>query len=376
MLQADGGGTADGVDYCGFLTADASAEAPLLVSALPHASLCAGLGAAAGFELRRGCRVLSANHRASDETGPGGGWSLNLESAVDEEEFLCDALVLACADPTLAAAAVSSIGTEGAADEAAAATEQRQPARRLLQTPPLAATQNCVLAKPLSRSRAQPEPVVLKSSQLLATITFGGLARGCDRRLGELAGALRAQHEERTAPAFSWTGDFPAGALASAVPFDAATVPGSPLVQFIAREASMPGLGDGGDDGGLERWTAVSTQAFARAVARRGEAAEGAMVEEEEAAALLGAEVVRLLSPFFDGDAGGCPPPLSVSATRWGAGFCTEPMGHPLECISLPPWQLAVAGTCAAPLCSLETLALFSHSHRWLVLVRPSCDAL
>ena len=56
---------------------------------------------------------------------------------------------------------------------------------------------------------------------------------------------------------------------------------------------------------------------------------------------LMAAEIAALLAPYF----GGAPPQLlGSSAKRWRAGFAAGSLDHAHECVSLPAWQLAVAG--------------------------------
>jgi hypothetical protein len=109
---------------------------------------------------------------------------LGIEGVEGRASVECDALVLATHDASLAADAVRSIGTAGATDADAAASEQRS--------------------------------------------------------LAALGDSLAAQRAERTVPAFTWSGMLPRGASAD-IPFDMAVAAASPLISLLARDASKPG---------------------------------------------------------------------------------------------------------------------------------------
>ena len=297
MMREDAksaGGDEGSVDFCGLLSRDADAQ-QLYVGTPRNSSIIPGLIAAADIEIRLGAKVEGL-HAQED-----GGWRVELAdggpSARAEEELpRFDALVLATHDAALAASAVRSV--------AAAAKTPAEAAARLV----------------------------------------------------ELADLLQAQRDQRTAPVFSWSGYFPRG-FSDGVPFDAATVPGSPILSFVARDASKPGrpalaTTASGSDGGVqgELWTAVSTPDFAAALLAgaqgggSGDSERGGGGAAAMAAEAMTGEVRRLLAPYFGGEAESVPPPLAAAAKRWGAGFATGTLGLSEECVSLEPWRLAICG--------------------------------
>lgn len=272
------------VDFCGFL---AQAEQPMYVGTPANASICAGIHEAAGFPVALGSHVLAAHPAA-------GGWSLRVSeggSAAATVEY--DALVLASHDASLAATAVRAIIDSG-----------------------LDALEGAV-----------------------------DVGDSVGARLAALASALQAQREARTAPLFTWSGYYPAG-FSEGVPFDAAAVPGSSLVDFVARDASKPGRPAAYDG---ELWTAVSSAGFARTLLGRAAAAEAGDSDKggaaaAEAAAAISSEMARLFAPFFGGDAAAVAPPTLAAAKRWGAALPSGTLGLEEDSVGLEPWRLAIAG--------------------------------
>ena len=167
----------------------------------------------------------------------------------------------------------------------------------------------------------------------LAAATVAALAESAPEeaasRMNQLCAALRdvRQHSQ---PVFSLSAHFEMGSL-DALPFDAATVPGSPEVQFVVRDASKPGRDA---DGGL--LSAVSTAAYARALLT--EHADEPAAAAAAASEGMTREVARLLAPY------GVRPPVRATAKRWGAGLPGKTLGIDEECVSLEPWRLAVCG--------------------------------
>ena len=171
---------------------------------------------------------------------------------------------------------------------------------------------------------------------------------------------------------------FPAG-FSARVPFDAVSVPGSSVLQFLAREGSKPGRRGNSHAGGEEEvWTAVSTSRFARerasalrgpgdAGGEEGSASAGGAGAEAEAEAEAESEVVQemareldaLMAPYFKeqagaegaeggggggGGGGGVPAPLGLSAKHWSAGFTCRSLGLKEDSVALAPWRLAIGG--------------------------------
>ena len=94
-------------------------------------------------------------------------------------------------------------------------------------------------------------------------------------RLLQLAEALEAVRQQKR-PVVGLAVRYPAGSLGgggAAVPFDAVSLPGSPLLQFLCRDASKPGRESESGSGAAananananagDLWTAVSTSQFA-----------------------------------------------------------------------------------------------------------------
>ena len=301
--EEGGSGT---VNFCGFLGGDLQ-QHPLYVGTPSNAHVLSGLCAAANIDVVLGARVSGVERISHASSGDGSGgdgdsgghaaWRVLIDGADDANaQAPFDALVLASHDAALAAAA--------------------------LRTAVLPSLQDA----PESSSR-----------------------------LSQLVDALQAQREERTSAAFTWSGYFAPG-LSERVPFDAATVPASPVVRFLARDASKPGRpavvpipGEGG--GEAELWTAVSTAQFADTMLARESLASGESGDSDKgggaasaASAAMSAEVGRLLAPYAASADGIGPVPLRASAKRWGAGFAAGTLGLQEECVSLEPWRLAIAG--------------------------------
>lgn len=102
MLKEGGGGAtgSDGVDFCGLL---AGAAQPLHVGTPSNASVCSGICAAAGIDVKLGVKVRGAQALAA------GGWRLSVETAEATPAMEFDALIIATHDPRLAAAVVQGL---------------------------------------------------------------------------------------------------------------------------------------------------------------------------------------------------------------------------------------------------------------------------
>jgi predicted NAD/FAD-dependent oxidoreductase len=163
---------------------------------------------------------------------------------------------------------------------------------------------------------ADYDAVVVAGPPAVAAAALGTVAMDGDHaaRLRELGDALAA---------------VPAAPLASLsatvagvdAPFDAATVPGSDVVQFVARERSRR------PDAPAGSWSAVSTSAFA---------ARGGADEE------LADELLRLLAPF------GATAVEGPRCDRWDAGLADGSLeawsrGEE-DAIFLEPFAFAIAG--------------------------------
>ena len=162
------------------------------------------------------------------------------------------------------------------------------------------------------------------AARALATVDVRGIYAD---RLAELTAALRGLATNSRAPLVSLAVTV-AGVDA---PFDAATVPGSENLQFVARERSKR------PDAPEDLWTAVSTSAFADACVAR-----GAPFDEEAAAAALADEVRALLRPH------GATAATTADCKLWRAaltdGTLEDWSRNEEDAIFLEPFSLAIAG--------------------------------
>ena len=116
--------------------------------------------------------------------------------------------------------------------------------------------------------------------------------------------------------------------------FDAAVVEDSDVVHFLSRDSSKPGRGR---DDGVECWTAVSTEAFAREMVARAPLSVDGKYNPQTAEYLaqitptMRDEVLRLLRGSCGGGthgvgAGSVPAPVHVASQRWGNAFPSTPI--------------------------------------------------
>ena len=253
---------------------------PLYVGLPSNGGLCRSILEMSGVDVLHGQRVTAAR-RAAD-----GSWSVE---AADGGTHTFDALVLATHDAALAAATVGGLDPEvGAA--AAAGTD--------------AAAHADVL--------------------------------------GALATRLTELRERHVAPAFTLSAHFPPRALSAALPFDGVCAPSSDVIDFLARDASKPGRGegrrravDGGVDGALWRRVHRALPRRRRREARgRGPGGDrDARRAEQDARALLRRRRRRRARAAARG-----------RQASWGAAFPTATLGIDDDCLSLEPWRLAVCG--------------------------------
>lgn len=268
--------TIDSGDFCSFV-AYHSDETPTYVGMPDNESLCPEICRLASIERISNTQVLKA--KAKED----GGWNLQLEGEMNSGTMSFDALVLASHDPDLAVQTVETI----------VAMESQ--------------------AQPRDANNDDADAHNLLMSRLTSLI-------------GDLASARQSKQ-----PVFTWSGRFPADA--PSLPFDAASVPGSHVIQYLARESSKPGRANR-DDG--EIWTAVSTAALAQDILKRYQGQEAS----EEASAIMSQTVSQLLfqQESKNNDA------TDASAVRWGAAFTSRTLGLKEESIFLNPWRLAIAG--------------------------------
>jgi len=272
-------------DFCGFL--DHSME-DVYCAPGGFSALCRGVVEMAGIETRLSARVEKAEW--SEELGKwrlsvaggGGGGEKEGEGAPAESTF--DAVIFAAHDPSLAASAISSISLPPGHDPAVAS------------------------------------------------------------RLSTLSSDLRALRLSRTSPVITARITYPQGSL-DRVPFDCATLPADPALQFLVREASKAGGGASGASAEGDLWTAVTTSTFAKIHVPH---TCSPLPPIDEVTSTVVGGVSRSLAPFFGGAASNVPTPLTATAKVWRAGFTTSSLIPPTvpgeAVIELEPWRMAVAG--------------------------------
>lgn len=317
-------------------------------------ALCTGILTKASVEVWSGQTVADASFTPGRE----GGWRLKLSGSSNgsgsEDAGVFDALVLCADDPLLAARVVQ--GLSGDLREVHGSSSNN------------------------SNSGSPEDELEL-------------LVAG---RLDELANDLRALKRR---PLFALSALYPATAESAFFSLDAATVPGSPILQFIARDASKPGRpalrspwprttskGAGeasssitpgvaqGAEGAL--WTAISTAAFAEHVVAQfpalavaaaptannaGNSATSGMaiaqlreVASNAAVGPMEAELQRLLGLATSAQGGSAPQDsspaqapgaLNATATLWPHALqASKGLGLHEDAIALEPWRLAIAG--------------------------------
>mmetsp|Transcript_17404 Transcript_17404/g.20070 ORF Transcript_17404/g.20070 Transcript_17404/m.20070 type:complete len:370 (-) Transcript_17404:1021-2130(-) len=278
----------DSGDFCGFVS---NHESPTFVGYPNNAALCPRICELASIETVSDARFLQA------EMVAGGGWRLDVD--VDDggnstnsnllQNVVFDALILTTHDPVLAANTIECI----------------------------------------ARNEAEADTGDNSSSN-----------SDIEERLHQLAHGLRSLQQTPRHAVFTWSGRFPSLNM----PFDAASVPGSHLVQFLARESSKPGyVRDNSSDGNdnTDVWSAISTTALATDLLQR----HGSNTQRtcDEAFNLISREVVPLLTAAST-TTNAIPSPEEASAVCWRSAFPSRTLGLKEDSIILHPWRLAIGG--------------------------------
>ncbi|CAK0902390.1 unnamed protein product [Prorocentrum cordatum] len=266
-----GSGGGDAGDFCGFVNGRAK-DSQLYVGVSSMASVCAGICQLAGVDVLSRTRVADVQFQSASKS-----WDLACQSeggdgGADPHMFGFDAVVFAVHNPAFGAAAVQRLAAEARDEEIRA-------------------------------------------------------------RLSRLAAALQDLRDTQKGPLLPLRARFPAGSLSAQVPFDAATCPTSPDIQFICRHGSLPP----GDATGEEMWTAVPTTRLSRELLQRG-------LDERGQCEELHQRLSGLLGSFFRDGGGGMPAPTRLSVKRWGAGLTLRPLGLREPCVGLEPWRLGICG--------------------------------
>jgi predicted NAD/FAD-dependent oxidoreductase len=155
-------------------------------------------------------------------------------------------------------------------------------------------------------------------------------------RLGDIADSLQRVRDDDRLPVFAVSLTFPEG-FSSKIPFDAVSIPGSQLVQFLTREASKPGYVERSQHG--ETWTAITTSRFASLVLDHPDLP--AEDKRRQVSKAVTFEIQKLVASYSGGTA---PEPLEVSAKPWSSAFCSRGLQLQEDSIFLAPWRLAVCG--------------------------------
>ena len=288
----------DAGDFCHFVQ---YSDNTAYVGVPTMLDLCPQIATLADIATMGGTRVLGASMAAE------GGWILDLDEKKDSsieagntqvaQHF--DAMVLATHDPSLASTIVQSI----------------------------------VDAEVKAGGYSSVDEAIETASSAGESDTFPLLLG----RLRSLSRHLQQVRDEGRMPLYSVQFTYPPG-FSNTIPFDAVSVPGSPFLQFLAREASKPGRSrDGGDV-----WTAISTSQLAAHVM----SSESMSAEEKESHIqhVLTSELANLVSPYFGGDEAKVPAPTEVQVKRWGAALVGKGLELQEDSITLAGWRLGICG--------------------------------
>jgi len=280
----------DSGDFCQFVQ---SSSYPTYVGVPSMQDLCPQIASWTDISTIGGTKVMGASMAS------GGGWILELkqQNSVNTFQQHFDAMVLAIHNPLLASSIVQDIVDAelraGSFKSIEDAIEQRIPGDNL--------------------------PLVLK-------------------RLTTLSTHLKEVRNEGRRPLYSIQATYPSG-FSKSIPFDAVSIPGSRLLQFLANEGSKPGSGSQ-DDGDV--WTGISTSELASYVLD--DNAKDDDEKREHVQKILTTEIETLMSQYFGHDDSKVPLPSSVSVKAWRAGICGKGLELEEDSITLSSWRLGICG--------------------------------
>ena len=272
----------DGGDFCQLV----SGSGPLFVGLPTNAEVCPQICSLANIELQSSCQVLGATMIL-----PEGGWKVDISgSNSNNQNQTFDAMVVATHDPSLAAGIVGSI----------------------------------VDVELEMGGFSNVESVDDPQLTLLLT------------RLNELSTKLQHVRNNGKRPLFSATVDYP-NHIDESIPFDAVSVPGSQILQYLARESSKPGTTSQSNE---STWSAVTTSQLASDIL----AQENWTADDQRthASRVITSEIAHLLGPFVD--ANEIPTPTNVTVRRWSAALSQPGLGLKEDSITLAQWRLAICG--------------------------------
>ena len=288
---ADFMAASDGGDFCRFVD---GSTVPTYVGVPSMTNFCPEICRLSGIEQFNDSTLIGATPVKE------GGWTLNVESDSNpgfefDPHLKFDALVLATHDPSIASGVIRSI----------------------------------VKAELAAGGFTSAEDAANNNDEN-ASLVIG--------RLGEMADSLQRVRDNEKMPVFALSLTYPKG-FSQEIPFDAVSVPGSQLVQFLARDASKPSAAENFNSEEGETWTAITTSRLASSIL-----SEPGLSDKEKSelvATGVSTEIGQLLSSYHGGST---PEPLEVSVKRWGAAFCSQGLQLKEDSIFLAPWRLTVCG--------------------------------
>ncbi len=290
-MDQDRGAATDAGDFCQFVQGSTT---PTFVGVPTMLNLCPQIANLADISTVGNTKVLGASMAVE------GGWILDLEennSNRIQQHF--DALILATHDPSLASTIVQSI----------------------------------VDAEVKVGGYSSLEDAIEKNSGDSTTNTFPLVLK----RLSALASHLQQVRDEGRSPLFTVQATYPRG-FSDSIPFDAVSVPGSPYLQFLAREGSKPGKSEIDSD----VWTAVSTSQLATHVLAMKDLS--GKEQEEHIQRVITGEMANLWSYYFNSDPTMVPNPTTIHVKRWGAALCSKGLELQEDSITLSSWRLGICG--------------------------------
>jgi predicted NAD/FAD-dependent oxidoreductase len=283
----------DSGDFCQFVE---GSRAPAYVGIPSMTQLCPEICRLADIQQVNHAKMLRAKPRKE------GGWSVSLENNDIDESF--DALVLATHDPSMASSAIKSIVD---AEAQAGGYDTVQDA--------------------------------VDASNDDASLVI--------QRLLEISDSLQRVRDNDKLPVYSISLTYPPG-FSDRLPFDAVSIPGSRVVQFLSREASKPGRVD---NAAVETWTAITTSQCASTILDRHD-----LSDDEKKNAVVAAvtqEISHLVSKYHASNS--TPDPIQVFVKRWGAAFCSQGLQLKENSIFLAPWRFCIAGDFIRDLSAFST---------------------
>jgi hypothetical protein len=278
----------DSGDFCQFVQ---SSNFPTYVGVPSMLDLCPQIAELADISTIAGTEVLGASMAS------GGGWLLELQEQKGTKAHQhFDALVLATHNPSLASSIVQSI----------------------------------VDAELQAGSYTSVEDAIQQERS-------GDTLPRVMKRLSTLSTHLQQVRTEGRRPLYAIQVTYPSG-FSESIPFDAVSVPGSPLLQFLVNEGSKPG--DRSPNGDV--WTGISTSQLATHVLD--DKSMDSEKKKEHIQRVLTGEMALLMSPYFDNDESKVPLPTSVFVKQWGAAITGKRLDLEEDSITLSSWRLGICG--------------------------------